>query len=562
MSEKIDLTDPRYKVLGDVSQVKLQDFMSQKQSAPDVSALESGVRGGAQGLTFGFADEITGGLESLISDKTYQQARDESRLAYEQARQANPTAFLGGEIAGAVAPMFLTGGGSAIGQGIARTGLIGGKAATTVAGLAGQGALQGGLQAIGENENLSNLPSDVAMGAGIGGLTGGAFGGAGRAVSKIGDVIPSGQAIRKKAEDVIGGFATGLDERGIDVIRKNPDALQRIEKLGEGSTPEVIQGAIIDLSSKLDQNPYIKKVNELTDKAYNVLDKSDARFDVAELANKVDDFIEQNLKVKGTFQSDTELATANKLLQRKDGLLSLADADGKISARDLKSTINSIRKDINFERDAKNFEVQGGLKKFQNILDQKLKEEIPEFRSKMKPLAKAMELKDKLDKRIFDQYGKADLNKVKSLIQGQMSPIPNLNDEKLIQSVQKRIGEVGGAENLSQFVKDARLKKLLEGFSNKGANLAVTGTAVGTGLGSMVGGAVGGFAGAGIGGAVGASIGAGVGKNLETTGRRRTSQYFANRANLPSEQILQKTQGTKYGQVLKNALNRGSREFE
>jgi len=51
-------------------------------ATPNVSGTESALRGAAQGLSLGFADEITGGVESLLSDKTYDQARNESRENY------------------------------------------------------------------------------------------------------------------------------------------------------------------------------------------------------------------------------------------------------------------------------------------------------------------------------------------------------------------------------------------------------------------------------------------------------------------------------------------------
>ena len=40
-----------------------------------IGKLESGLRGLAQGVSMGFADEITGALESAFTDKTYKQSR-------------------------------------------------------------------------------------------------------------------------------------------------------------------------------------------------------------------------------------------------------------------------------------------------------------------------------------------------------------------------------------------------------------------------------------------------------------------------------------------------------
>jgi len=66
-------------------------------------------RGAAQGLTFGFADEITAGLESALTDKTYEKALEESRAAYEMAEEESPIASLVGNIGGGLATMVKPG---------------------------------------------------------------------------------------------------------------------------------------------------------------------------------------------------------------------------------------------------------------------------------------------------------------------------------------------------------------------------------------------------------------------------------------------------------------------
>lgn len=77
------------------------------QPASSVSNREAAVRGAVQGFPFvgSYADEATGALESaagslgLVPDKTYQQARDESRAAYAAAQKENPVPFYSGMVA-------------------------------------------------------------------------------------------------------------------------------------------------------------------------------------------------------------------------------------------------------------------------------------------------------------------------------------------------------------------------------------------------------------------------------------------------------------------------------
>lgn len=136
-----------------------KDFLSDAEMAalenqghaevPTKSQLESALRGAAQGASMGFADEITGGLESLFTDKPYAQARDESRAQYAQAQEDNPLTYGASEIAGGVGSALATGG----------------------AGGVGRLALQGASSGLGYSsaDNAADMAIDTATGAAIGG---------------------------------------------------------------------------------------------------------------------------------------------------------------------------------------------------------------------------------------------------------------------------------------------------------------------------------------------------------------------------------------------------------
>lgn len=128
--------------------------------APTTSPLESTARGAAQGLSFGLADEITGGAEAALKKLSgspeamadlYRQARDESRTNYKKAEKDNPVAFGAAQFGGAIAPAFVSGG-------------------ATLPGLAAQGALQG----FGSSEadltkgDLKGTAKDTGVGLAIG----------------------------------------------------------------------------------------------------------------------------------------------------------------------------------------------------------------------------------------------------------------------------------------------------------------------------------------------------------------------------------------------------------
>ncbi len=170
--------------------------------------VESLARGGLQGASFGLSDEAIGFLESLWSDKTYEQARDESRAANEAARTANPKTYLAGEIGGGVASTFVPGVGAAHG-------------ASTAAKL-GRAAIEGGIAGGGYSEakDAGGVAKDVVLGAGLGG----AIGAAGMAASA---------GLRAAALKIARGAPDRATKRIVQEIVSATNPKQRNALLGE-----------------------------------------------------------------------------------------------------------------------------------------------------------------------------------------------------------------------------------------------------------------------------------------------------------------------------------------
>jgi hypothetical protein len=121
----------------------------------------------AQGLTFGFGEEVEAGLKSAFGDKTYEEEVAKIRGEMESFREQDPVAAYGLEIAGSLPTMFVPGVGAARGaQALSKLG----KA--TRAGISG--ALGGGLYGAGTAESMADIPQSVATGAALGGVLGGA----------------------------------------------------------------------------------------------------------------------------------------------------------------------------------------------------------------------------------------------------------------------------------------------------------------------------------------------------------------------------------------------------
>lgn len=196
-----------------------------------ITKLESLLRGGKQGVSMGFGDELTGAGESalgslgLLPDKTYEQARDEARLADEAAQAANPMTYDAGQIAGGVAGTFLPGGVVAT----AGKGLTGVKALGAAAVL---GAGAGGLSAAGESKagvSDANLYKDVGQGMLVGGATGGVLKGLGMGASAaLGD-----EGIYAMKEAAKGNSLSGQSKGILD---------QEAQKLEIGTLSDVLKG--------------------------------------------------------------------------------------------------------------------------------------------------------------------------------------------------------------------------------------------------------------------------------------------------------------------------------
>ena len=161
--DKINLNDPRYTVIGNPNEIDTDTFISKKlqPTPPQVSQLESAIRGGVQGLTIGLSSRGEALLRNLagrtpfLPEKSYEQALQESRQAYKQAQEANPITYTSSEFVGGVLPALIPG--------------------TQPATLGRMVALGAGLGAVGglgysEAETLPELAKDIATGGALGGI--------------------------------------------------------------------------------------------------------------------------------------------------------------------------------------------------------------------------------------------------------------------------------------------------------------------------------------------------------------------------------------------------------
>ena len=178
------------------------------------SKLESAARGFVQGIpgVGTWADEATGAIESAFSDKTYEQARDESRAAYKKAEDDNPATYM----AGVMAPSFVT-------APFKELPVIGTAAS------AGLGALEGA--GASEAEDIAGIGRDAAITSGISAATAG-----------LGHrLMKPGKAIVDSAKK------PGFLRRGVDAVAMNATGATPTQtlKYKPGASAELVDKGLI-----------------------------------------------------------------------------------------------------------------------------------------------------------------------------------------------------------------------------------------------------------------------------------------------------------------------------
>lgn len=198
------------------------------------SAPESFGHGAVQGATLGFGDEINGAVQALGDKVTgrspgaslvelYRRNRDMFRREDAAAQQANQKSYMGGNLAGGIAPSLVSG--ATVGNGASLLAALGRNAA-----LGGTAAL-GGSNA----DTATGLARDAAIGAGVGGVLGAGAHGLGQLTGKLagfaaGRVADIDEGVARKAA------ATAAEETASarsGAGRAAQDAYKQLEHLRE-----------------------------------------------------------------------------------------------------------------------------------------------------------------------------------------------------------------------------------------------------------------------------------------------------------------------------------------
>jgi hypothetical protein len=121
-----------------------------------VSQLEAGVRGLAQGASFGLSDEAEAALKSALSPREYDEVLAEVRERQRTASREHPGTYMAGEIGGGIGTAMLPGG--LLAKGASKIGSI------------GRGAVEGAAHGFGRGEGTEDRVKGAGEGAAIGGI--------------------------------------------------------------------------------------------------------------------------------------------------------------------------------------------------------------------------------------------------------------------------------------------------------------------------------------------------------------------------------------------------------
>lgn len=455
-----------------------RDSISTEQELP--SELESALRGLAQGASFGFSDEMTGAVESIFTDKTYQQSRDESRQNNLEAQTANPTSYMAGEIGAAVGTTFIPG-----------LGVLNAGKGARLAEIATKAALQGGLTGAGlsNEEDISGIARDTIQGATIGGAMGATASKASDlisgAVSKVGNKIDDNILLKKLGKGVF-----GVDEKATENYLANPARVNSAYSMGE-----LAEGVLDKSDNTSVLNELRTKSSELSNTAWKTLD-SKAGLDKSLINEAINSYIDDpksGLLIDGVVVGNAQEMALKKLEALKKQIGQLGN---NISEENLKRIIQNLDDNINWNAPDAG-PTNDAIKNLRTFIDVNLKDQNPAYKKAMSAV---------------EDVTKAN-EQVKSVFQNRLNPdnydkfnkaVKNLINKDELSAASQAVDKIKEHTNydLRQDIYDSWTKSQFDKGDINGSRRTLLGTVIGGSVGSA-GGPVGSTVGGAVGGAVG-----------------------------------------------------------
>ena len=522
---------------------------------PKRSPLQSALIGASQGITFGGADEAIAKLESIRSGRPYEEVLKEAKAMYRGASEQNPVSYTTGELAGGIGTAFVPGMGQATtGANLGRLAVIG----------AGTGALSG--LGYSEGETAGEIARDV----GIGGALGGALPVVGRGVqSAIQSVKPAIDTSIKSGLSAV----TGKTLPYLEKVESQPERIKKIERIFTGTGKEETQKLANDISDLVSKNPFGRKAELLSNRAYKVLEKENENISIpkenilSNLKNVANELSQSSSDIdKTTLKSITN--KINTIDEKYPSMLNGLQSKKLIKEidKDIKALTPKIGDQRQLPIDAENN--LNILKDIRRQVDIPLKTQSPQYAEAMKPVADATNVSEYLQKLTVSQYGgkQASAKKAEDFInqklrQNALTPLETESRTlKLMQDElnNPRYNNYPGIEKLrdvNQTISDLKLLQEIQATGAIGSSvtnrlIATGGTVVGT-----VGGLIGGVPGAGIGTSIGTVGGALLAPRMEREGGKIAAKMLSATKGIRTPTPI--PQSTQRGLATQQGVQRG-----
>jgi len=550
--QKFNIDDLSKEYKSKISQLDSQAVS--QSSPPQVSPLESAIRGGAQGLTLGGIDEATAFLESMTG-KPYEQSLQESRQAYKQAQEANPITYTGSEIVGGAAPFLLPGAGQ----------LAAGK--TLLQGVtrgAGIGALSG--LGFSEGETTGEIAKDV----GIGGALGGALPVVGRGIqSAIQGTKPAIDTSIKSGLSAV----TGKTLPYLEKVESQPERIKKIERIFTGTGKEETQKLANDISDLVSKNPFGRKAELLSNRAYKVLEKENENISIPKenILSNLKSVANELSQSSSDIDKTTLKSITNKINTIDEKYPSMLNGlESKKLIKEIDKDIKALTPKVGDQRqlpiDAENN--LNILKDIRRQVDVPLKTQSPAYAEAMKPVSEATNVSEYLQKLTVSQYGgrQASAKKAEEFInqklrQNALTPLETESRTlKLMQNElnNPRYNNYPGIEKLrdvNQTISDLKLLQEIQATGAIGSSVTNRLLATGGTIGGTVGGLIGGVPGVGIGTSIGTVGGALLAPRMEREGGKIAEKVLRKTKDIRTPTEI--PQSTQRGFATQQGLQRG-----
>lgn len=430
-------------------QQKVLESVGKKYAEPGF--LESASIGINQGLSFGLSDEILGGFRAAKRKLTeggnftdlYKQERDALRAYYDKAKEANPIAFGIGEYGTALIP------GTGIAKGVGTAGKI------------GRAALSGGLAGFGysKSEDPRAIVAETAMGSALGA---GAMGALPLAAKGAGKIAQAGKWAGKKGlktltgvpEEVMEGYVrrpketmmakdiTDLGEGTLDAIEQLENQRNMGSKAAVAALPENRR-----ISGKPLKEAIQKEIDNYNGKKYTKADE----FAENELKDFLKRFSSNTATPKGKPKGSVGLKQIKDVIQRLD--------DNIAYKKKQKDNLSTAGRQLN-----------NSFVKIRRKFDKVLKDAVPEYKEKMKNVAKDTAALENA-KKIFQDESKT-IGKLKQI---GFRPKEKITEGKILKELGERTGKDIYQENLDRVVREAFDKDFTRGSRNVNLHALVAG---------------------------------------------------------------------------------------